>query len=938
MRIFYPFLIVFIFFTEISQAQTFTRMQSWGLDFESISWIDENRGVIVGERLIAYTEDGGLSWKEVLQEFDFRFNDVILLNENLGIAVGEGGRIFRTSNGGKSWDALQSGTDRDLLSLEKTGEDQLLAVGQDGLILQSTDSGQSWSSLNAGFTTQLNHIAYQENGLGLICGNQGWVAKTQNGGASWEVLSTGITENLNTIEIDPSGRIYTAGEGGTILNSLDTGKTWTKVLSPVAVDFHQLAISPLDQRIVIITGAENTVIRSTNSGQTFSRINIPAQGVGRTIRSVSFKPQQGVAYAVGQDGYSLFSNNSGANWAFQMAGVRNNFKSVDFKNSNFGFVAGEKGQVFVSSNGFTTLINRSLPEQTDLLSMDFWNTGFGYVSSCEGKMYRTSNTGSAWVNVPAQTSESILGFYLFAPSVLYVTGTNGYMARSFDSGVTWDDDIATNTEEDLKDITYFDFQVGFAIGNKGQISWSFGGNVWENLPKLTDEDLNALAKLDSNTAVIVGNKGVFLKSFDKARTWERFPFPQEVDLLSVDFWDTNLGFVSGKNGKTFQTKDGGSTWIEIKSETLRDLNSINYGDPDNIYAVGEDGTILRYSCVPPGDLGEILGSVSTCLGLSTYTIPDSPQAGSEIIWRVDGGEIINGQGTNTIEVNWTLPGRNAVLVSRVNFCGAGETSFLEVQVSEIPSNNIPAVGLGTVCLEEVAKYSVPNQAGVNYTWTVTGGELISGQGTNEIQVRWTSSGLQNLLVIQENFCGKSGELSTLVQVSTKPELPAEIQGEALVGLGEQSYEITTLPGLDYRWRVSGGGRILSGQGTGRIQVAWESEGDFELSVEAQNACDFGPKRVLPVKVNIITGNELNMGPGNLKIYPNPSFNGNITLESGQLDQWTSVEFFTSSGQRIREKSIQKGDTFISADKLPKGLILIQLIGPKGVIQKKVLIL
>ncbi|TNF42654.1 MAG: hypothetical protein EP311_04805, partial [Cytophagales bacterium] len=115
MRIFYPFLIVLIFFTGISQAQTFTRMQSWGLDFESISWIDENRGVIVGERLIAYTEDGGLSWKEVLQEFDFRFNDVILLNENLGIAVGEGGRIFRTSDGGKSWAAMQSGTDKDLL-------------------------------------------------------------------------------------------------------------------------------------------------------------------------------------------------------------------------------------------------------------------------------------------------------------------------------------------------------------------------------------------------------------------------------------------------------------------------------------------------------------------------------------------------------------------------------------------------------------------------------------------------------------------------------------------------------------------------------------------------------------------------------------------------------------------------------------------------------
>lgn len=128
---------------------------------------------------------------------------------------------------------------------------------------------------------------------------------------------------------------------------------------------------------------------------------------------------------------------------------------------------------------------------------------------------------------------------------------------SFDSGSTWDAaGIQTNTDENLRDITFFDFQVGFAMGNNGQISWSNGGNTWENLPKLTSENLNALSKLDSSTAVIVGDKGVILKSEDMAKTWRKIEVPFTENFNAVDFWDEYLGFISADNGLVLQTKDG----------------------------------------------------------------------------------------------------------------------------------------------------------------------------------------------------------------------------------------------------------------------------------------------------------------------------------------------------------------------------------------------
>ncbi|GMQ28941.1 YCF48-related protein [Algoriphagus confluentis] len=942
MRKFYSLLFILIFSATIGQAQTFTRMQSWGLDFEALAWIDENRGFIVGEELIAFTEDGGLTWKEVLQEFDFRFNDVIFLNENLGFAVGEAGRIFRTIDGGKSWIAVPSGTAKDLLSIEKSGEETLFVVGEDGIVLRSENAGQNWASVDIGITSSLNEVTFQQNGLGFICGDQGKISKTLNGGVSWETLSTGITEGLKTIEIAPTGRVFAAGEGGKILYSLDTGKNWTQVISPVLVDFHQLAISPLDQRIVVISGSDNTIIRSTNSGLTFSRINTPAQGLGRRISGLSFKPGLGVVYAVGKDGYSIFSNNSGGSWANRLLGNRVHFYSLEFLTNTYALTGGTGGRFFVTSNSFFTVIERALPEQITIRSLDFWNTNYGFVGGDGGKIFRTSNAGQAWVDLSLPSSQGVRGFHLFLPEFPYLSGETGLIARSSGtSGSSWElfQQGTTNTNQTIHDILGFDLTNAMAVGGQGYISISNTGNTWQKVESGTVQDLLFSTQINDSSAMVVGKKGTILRTRDLGKTWRKIEVETEENLLGVDFFGAGNGFIVGENGLFLLSIDGGESWRKVDAGTGRSLHAVFAVNPNRAFAVGDDGTVIGYDCVPPaGNLGEIAGISTSCLQTTTYSISESPQAGSEILWRVDGGEILSGQGTDSIEVKWTIPGRNAVLVSRANFCGAGQTSFLEVLVSDTPSNTTPLVGLGSVCLDELTTYSLPNRTGVTYIWSVSGGEVVTGQGTNQIQVRWTSQGLQSIQLIQENFCGKSTELITPVQVAIRPEIPDEIQGEVLVGLGEQSYEVPVLPGLDYRWTLSGGGRILSGQGSGKIQIIWESEGNFEVSVEAQNACNFGPKQVLPVKVDIISSVTGKEPRGVIKIYPNPSFTGNLTLESPELDQWTSLELYTGSGQKIQERPIFKGERILFLENLPRGLLLLRFVGPQGFMQEKILVL
>jgi len=928
------FLTFFGFFLSLAGfAQTWTRMQSWGLDFESINWINENLGFIVGERIILRSTNGGISWEEIPFTFEGKLRDVDFLNATTGVAVGENGMIYFSQNGGDSWTKAISNTSARLNSVSFFSESRLFVVGDSGILLSSLNSGETWSTINSGTTESLNDLYFTSSDSAFIAGDQGRILRTSNAGNSWTTLNSGQTVDLKGISFSNSKTGYAAGELGTVLKTIDGGVNWSKLNSTVSTTLRKVAISTLDARIINIVGESATAIRSTNSGTSFSKINLGTTTPG-ALTDLAFKPTTTQVFAVGPAGNLISSTNSGSSYSQRLLGIRNNLTATDFKTDRFGFISGERGELFVTSNSALTLIRRPIPEPIKIVSIDFWNTGFGYVSGESGKMYRTANTGTSWVAVPAQTSQTINGFYLFAPSVAYIVGNNGYIARSFDSGVTWNSSVQTNSSENLRDVTFFDFQVGFAMGDNGQISWSNGGNIWENLPKLTAENLNALAKVDSATAIIVGNKGVILKSEDKGRTWRRIETTETENLNSVDFWDASVGFIVGDKGKTLVTNNGGETWGEVPSGTLRNLTSVSAGNPTVAYAVGDDGTILNYVCVPPSDLSEISGPQTSCLNVQKYNIQDNPAPGSSIVWRVEGGQIQSGQGTEEIEVLWTSIGDNGVFVSRENFCGAGETSFISVGVNQIPPIN-QISGEGKACIGPTYSYSLPEISAVTYTWSIAGGEIISGQGKSKIEVKWTSSGVQQLGVIQENTCGKSALIVQPINITSAPAQPGTIQGSAIVGLGIQTYEIPIQPEVNFQWEISGGGVIQQGQGSNRVEVNWLTEGIQTLKVTPQNECNNGPAQTLAVNVNIITSLPEQLETG-VKIYPNPS-DGRVYLELKDATIWESVQLINSFGQVVSRVELGRTQERIKFENLGKGLFIIQLQNKNELRQYKVIV-
>ncbi|WP_268033263.1 YCF48-related protein [Algoriphagus sp. PAP.12] len=917
-------------------GQTWTRLQSWGLDLEAIVWVNDSVAFAGGENLLIKTSDYGQSWQELPIEFEGRIQGLQFEDADSGIAVGENSLILQTQDGGASWNSISLSGDFNWKDIAYNGNAKWLMVGKSGDIYQSIDDGSSWQKVESGVNEGLNSINFLNQDTVYSSGEKGTILRSYNGGDTWEKLNSGISTDLNDIQFSSDLIGYAVGEGGIAIKTVDGGETWQSLVTGVVSDLNSLSLSKLNSSILVAAGETATIIKSGNAGVSFSKINLGATN-SRGLREISFVGQTNQVFGVGVDGYGISSSNAGSSFSQKLAGYRNDFSAIDFKSDRIGFVAGQKGQFLITTNYGQSFVSRPIPEEIDIAAIDFWNTSFGYVSGPAGKIYRTSNSGVDWGDFSINTNERVDGFYLFAPSVLYLAGTGGFITRSSDSGVTWDLNIDSATPNDLKDLMFFDYAEGIAIGSNGEILYSYGGTNWEKVESLTSENFNALAKVSGFSAVMVGDNGIIVKTDDMAKSFEVIDSGTAQDLLSVDFFDEKYGFVSGVGGITLVTKDGGNSWTQIESGTSRDLVSVSATSPTMAYAAGNDGSILVYNCNPAeGVLSEISGLTQSCLEIQKYSITDGIIPGTQLNWRVDGGDIISGQGTNTIEVNWKDVGRRGVFVDRRNFCGAGETSYIEVIVSDMPAPEEVIAGNGIVCQGNEETYTMPELEGVSYSWTIDGGEIIDGQGTANMTVIWNTSGSGIITVTPENSCGKSETISLPITITPLPSQPSEIEGESLVAFGEQVYSVVMEEGIGYQWMLSGGGTIISGQGTSSIQVVWEEEGDYVLQVKSQNSCDDGPESNLNVKVSLITGIEPSPDLEGLKVYPNPS-HGRFVVEAEFLDQWSEASLINGFGQVLLQSDIRSGQKKIEFSNLKAGVFYLRLEGQKGSVVKKVIV-
>jgi hypothetical protein len=271
--------------------------------------------------------------------------------------------------------------------------------------------------------------------------------------------------------------------------------------------------------------------------------------------------------------------------------------------------------------------------------------------------------------------------------------------------------------------------------------------------------------------------------------------------------------------------------------------------------------------IRPNPTPSITGQTSPCSGSTqTYSVPNVV-AGNSYNWTVaPGGTLISGQGTGTITVVWTTPVWPNVISSSVSVTesiadalpvggvGTVTTASVSVFVKPVPPTTIIS-GPATACATNLSNnpptitnaiYSctVPASTGVGSTgsgtvaptWTVTGGTIVSGQGTATITVQWNNAssapivGSVSCTHTSTFTCASTGTFNVTVNPLTTPVIAGP---SVLCARTAGDYSVAAVTGNTYSWTVTAG-TIVSGQGTNRLRVLWNTPGVGSLTVTQTN--------------------------------------------------------------------------------------------------------
>ncbi|MCL4180937.1 MAG: hypothetical protein KJ072_24715 [Verrucomicrobia bacterium] len=457
--------------------------------------------------------------------------NAVTFTDGMFVAVGETGTIL-SSTDTLTW-RTHSQTGFDDLCGVAFGGGIHVAVGQRGIILVSPGL-QDWQLVPSGTTNTLRSVTFGEGGF-VAVGDSGVVVSSRNG-TEWTRQNADSTQDLRGVCFGSAGFVA-VGAGGTLLHSRDGGE-WTQQTSRTT------------DRLNGVTWRDGWYV---------------AVGEGGTVRS-------------SPDGVTWFSEDMEWSSAELLAIVRSDHGE---------FMAVGPGGTITTAIVWDSKLswgNGSLGYFGGLTSVAYGNGAF--VATAQDATTLYSGDGADWI-----WRKRLLGFYInsvcYGQGMLVGAGTaqlfpgslvaTTYLAAN--GGVYWDFQPVQAGLSAFSGVHYGDQQF-IAVGDRGLLSTSKDGVVWELGDSGTDFDLRGVA-YGNNRYVVVGPRAVLTSP--NGRDWSTSN--AAVPLAGVVYG--NGRFVAVGASGAIVTSESGDSWIRRDSGTSNTLYGVAYGGGAYV-AVGTD--------------------------------------------------------------------------------------------------------------------------------------------------------------------------------------------------------------------------------------------------------------------------------------------------------------------------------------------------------------
>lgn len=306
------------------------------------------------------------------------------------------------------------------------------------------------------------------------------------------------------------------------------------------------------------------------------------------IQSIDFT-EQGVGYAVGQNGLIVTTENFGEIWTLREPPQLLNNRAVnivDGSDGNIAYIGGQSTYKTIDRGLTWQRLSIPISNVVDIFELNEDNIFF---ASVQGKVYKTIDGGDSFIEIPVP-----YGRY---ESVYFIDQLNGWITGSIDSegkilqttdgGMTWT--ISSQSYDFIGRIKFLDAQIGFFHASEGLYKTTDGGLNWDII--LDASSIDHMAIYDEDNIWVAWGIG-FQKTNDGGLTWSghtsAVKSPEYIYLH-----DLNNIWMGGSTTSIHHSSDGGLSWSDQIPGNKSTLHSIQFYNDQIGYAGNTDGQILK---------------------------------------------------------------------------------------------------------------------------------------------------------------------------------------------------------------------------------------------------------------------------------------------------------------------------------------------------------
>lgn len=565
----------------------------------SVTLANSNTAFAVGELgRMRKSTDGGVSWSQITTGTNVWLRGVSFSDLSTGLAVGDYGNIIRTTDGGVTWTRQVSGTTHDLFGIRFVTPLIAIAVGGSGTLLRSENGGVTWTGGVSNTTEELRAISFADPATGVAVGGfmRGAVIRTTDYGVTWTPVSIGSVQVLYAVSLCNSQAGVAAGLSGTLLVTTNGGASWSPQSGQSANFFGAECIS---SNIMTVVGS--VILRSTDGALTWRQQ--PGSGI-----SVAFStPDHGIVVGTNSILWTTTGGNYG--WEVRESGTATNLRAISYMNSAVGVAVGDSGTITRTTDAGYSWAIRPSGTFHNLSGISFsQNTGIAVGDS--GSVLRSEDGGFSWVATNQGTGRRLRSVSFASASTVVATGDSGIMLRSTNDGLTWSL-TQLPFPQHIISVSFANENIGVAVavpqlpfggGTQRILRTTDGGTSWtDTLVLASVVRLQAVSLNPSGVGYAVGGigtSGVMLRTSDFGMTWSSEMFPAAGGGFRGVAFRNELNILVVGNGWIYRTTDGGNSWDlqgpggglvgaaileQGKATTVGESGKILWTDTDGVY-------------------------------------------------------------------------------------------------------------------------------------------------------------------------------------------------------------------------------------------------------------------------------------------------------------------------------------------------------------------